>query len=281
MRIRSLPAVSAVIVLLSLAFHSNARAANLLFGDEFNARPTSANYDFGFWWGDSYGPNDPDSQFRLDYSQVQVSNGMLQITAQKTASRDNWNVMRPYTSGQLSTNGHFSASSYYVEMSAKLPYATGAWPALWTLPANHNDGLAEVDAVEYVGPSSGNDVTVAWHGGGIDSAHDFAPGFDPSKGFHRYGVWSRAGSLQWYIDGKLVHTYSNPVIPGNVPQYFMITLQVGGPWAGTATFAQQTMQVDYLHVFDTLPTSTPEPASALVLLACAAACSLSRYARNR
>jgi beta-glucanase (GH16 family) len=270
MRTRSLPAVSAVIVLLSLGFHSAARGANLLFGDEFNARPTSSNYDFGFWWGDSYGPDSPESQFRLDYAQVQVNNGVLQLVAQKSAGRDQWNVSRPYVSGHLSTEGHFSAASYYVEVSAKLPHAQGAWPALWTLPANHNDGLAEVDAIEYVGPASGGDVTVAWHGGGVHAANDFDPGFDPSSGFHRYGVWSRAGRLEWYIDGKHVHTYANAVIPGNVQQYFMLTLQVGGDWPGTATFQQQVMEVDYLRVFDTLPAApTPEPTGALALVACA------------
>ena len=116
-----------------------------------------------------------------------------------------------WTSGVVTTYGHFEFDGGYLQVRAKMPTANGDWPAIWMLPgpgANTSTDNFEIDLVE-AGMTAGYpaDQNLSYHvheqpaawGGNFDT------GVNLGGGFHTYGLdWVPGQSITWYFDGRQV-----------------------------------------------------------------------------
>jgi beta-glucanase (GH16 family) len=160
--------------------------------------------------------------------QVNVGDGVLHLTAtrgQVTGFDARGRARRfPFTSGMVTTAGHFEFTYGRVEFEARAPRGRGMWPALWLLPADGSP-RPEIDVMEAYGEDTWQ-VFLSYHAqhGGV--AQQIAFVNDISAGWHIYALdWSR-GSLIWYLDGRRWFTV-NQNVPTK-PMYLVANLAVSG-----------------------------------------------------
>lgn len=120
------------------------------WSDEFNYTgtpdPDKWGYDLG---GNGWGNNE--LQYYTDDSRnVLVGDGVLKITAIKEEIEG-----MNYSSSRLVTRNKGDFLYGRVEVSAKLPFGRGTWPAIWMLPTDWKYGgwpdSGEIDIMEHVG----------------------------------------------------------------------------------------------------------------------------------
>ena len=207
------------------------------WADEFNDNSLDG-WRTNIWWGSNAGIGDE----RTSPANVSVSGGTLNLTATKSGSS--------YTSGLVTTDDLHEFQYGYVEARIDLPAGVGFWPAFWMLPGNHDDGLGEIDIMEWVGHEP-DWFHANYHvdGDGDDTESDRV-GFDLSEGYHTYAVNWQKDEITWYIDGNEFHRSKNYT---QTPMYVILNLAVGGDWAGSPNDSTQfpsTMKVDYVRVWD-------------------------------
>ncbi len=197
----------------------------------------------------------------LNINPFSVNNGVLSITAAKADSSVQsalWGYQ--YTSGLLTTEKTFSQQYGYFEIRADLPTGQGMWPAFWLLPTNGTKP-AELDVFENV---NGEDrVYQTVHSGSTGTAMQdaFATAVSGlTAGFHTYGMNWSAETITWYVDGQAVGQIATPS-DMHSPMYLLIDLAVGGDWAGNAdaSFASDSLKVDYVHAYSTANTMASQP----------------------
>ena len=90
---------------------------------------------------------------------MSVTDGVLRLRADERSVVGLEGSVFPYSSGMVSTGRHRYETSHmtrftfqygYVEMRAQIPSGQGLWPALWMLPATH-DERPEIDVMEVLG----------------------------------------------------------------------------------------------------------------------------------
>ncbi len=133
-----------------------------------------------------------------------------------------------YTSGLLTTEGRFSQTYGYFEITLRVPAVRGTWPAFWLLPVDRS-WPPELDVVEILG----HDPATAYF-----TVHPGAPGHpvrtaDPSRRPVTYGVLWGPATTTWYVDDVEVYSQPTPAAM-NKPMYLLVDLAVGGPgsWPG-------------------------------------------------
>lgn len=155
-----------------------------------------------------------------------------------------------YSSGMISTRGHYTQQYGYFEMRARWSGGRGVWPAFWLLPKG-GGWPPEIDIVEAHGDKPVD---------AFQSTHSKVAGDDtrrvrlPSgtgQDFHTYGVLWRAKTIDYYIDG--VKTGSRPT-PGDmhVPMYILANLAMGGAWPGdpdASTPNPAYMEIDFIRAW--------------------------------
>lgn len=243
----------------------------LSFSDEFsgNALNTS-KWNYGFGWGSPY------SNAFLECtspSQVRVSSGVLTITPKNEAltidtCKRGPNDYGKYTSGALQTRNKFSQQHGYFEVRMKGAQGSGFVSAFWGKRAD-DTWPPEIDVVEILGKNKRYYHTVhhvSPYTGSTDrwnSGNNFAE-FDPTAGFHTYGVEWSPTFIKWYVDGKLVKTYQDyPNIPSVMSMvngqafYWILNLHIGTTppvWQDmgqpdSSTNWSSTMQVDWVRIW--------------------------------
>jgi beta-glucanase (GH16 family) len=226
---------------------------SIAFDDEFNSTTLNPVWHTAQYWDTTSTVVGGGELEAYDSSGVTVSGGELHLTARADNS---YGV--PYVSGMVNTGGEEYNPSYpsfsflhgYMEVRAKIPSGQGLWPALWLMPASHNDSNGEIDALEVLGGSpstayftvhrNGNYQQVIWNG------------IDLSQGFHTYGMDWEADHVSWYIDGTLVGTMTNTSLICPEAMYPIMNLAVGGSWGGPPNAATQfpaSMDVDYIRIW--------------------------------
>lgn len=171
---------------------------------------------------------------------------------------------QPYVSGVLTTrdNGHSQLFGYW-EISARLPDAEGAWPALWLLPTHEQwptgiavlseidimEGIADVVNGVYHASMHTNETGVMVHSADneVHTAEDLA------GEFHRYGLLWDADYIVWYFDGVEVKCRKTPKDMLDTPRHLLMNLAVGG-WAGQPNLADYpaSFDIEYVRIY-TLP----------------------------
>lgn len=193
----------------------------------------------------------------------QDGHGNLVIEARKgnAAGYHCWYGPCRYTSGQISTKGHFSFTYGRIEARIKIPYGQGIWSAFWLLGDNCDKvgwpTCGEVDIMENVsnqpdtvygtvhGPGYSSGTYRLQHGKFADDFHIFALQWDPNH-------------LYFMVDGITYHTISRTTFakPGDWvydhPFHIILNLPVGGVWPGNPNFTTafpQRMDVSYVRVY--------------------------------
>ena len=202
-------------------------ASQLIFSDNFSGTsldPTkwstymTSRAANGWPWMSGPGGGSALGSAYLDYdepSAVSV-NGGLNLTATPGSSTSGFS----WTSGVVTTYGHFQFDGGYVQAVAKLPTANGDWPAIWMLPgpgASTTTDNFEVDLVEAgmtAGFPAAQNLSYHLHEQPSQWGGNFNTGVDLSSGFHTYGLdWVPGQSITWYFDGQQVAQVTSAQFP--------------------------------------------------------------------
>ena len=242
----------------------------LVWADEFieNSPPNSGKWSYDTGYGENGWGNDEWQQYTSDPSNVNVSDGFLEITARcdsgECGKRDG-----SITSARIKTEDKFSIKYGNIQARIKTPFGAGMWPAFWMLGSNFKtDGwpkCGEIDIMEmsYVfWDNKTTNFTTHWFDEGL-----FPPGSRNFYGeeisfpepltddYHVYEMDWDANRIIGKIDGQTY--YTNYIEPDTMEEFlndFFIILNVGvggslggvpdpGPW-------EYTMSVDWVRVYE-------------------------------
>ncbi len=179
-------------------------------------------------------------------SQVNVSGGTLNLVAKQESTQglDSSGAAKTYTcrSGMVSSKPGFNFTYGLIQISAKLPYGPGLWPALW-LAATNDQWPPELDIMEhwYSEPQAkvyDHTVGKKYIGGPVPTPANL------SAGFHTYSLLWTKDRVTWYLDGAQVFTTTS-----YVPQqamYFIANVADDSTAAGACT---GTMQIQSVKVW--------------------------------
>ena len=209
---------------------------------------------------------------------VYVRNGMLHLVsrAKKTANKvyepsaDKWprNIkFQPFASGSVTTEG-VRLFSYpgRLEFRARIPKATGVWPAIWTMHVNKYQWPAngEIDILEHISQEPNKVYSIfRWGLGGgqreckvVRTMH--IPNY--SAEFHTYILEWDEQTMRILIDDHEVGRvnvadadYPNGDNPLRTPCYIIMNTAIGGPgtWAESPRPDQYpvTFLIDYVRFY--------------------------------
>jgi beta-glucanase (GH16 family) len=216
-----------------------------VWGDEFSGTELDTTL-----WTTNYPYNRSPQHGELEaYSPtaVTVANGFLRLTATRQPLNG-----QPYTSGIVTSAGHFSWQYGVAEIRLQTPAGVGYWPAFWTMNIPFGSFPPEIDMLEL----KGGQPSTLWMGhywGTWPTVFGFQKtwtGANFTTGFHTVTVEWQPTHLIWYVDGV-----RRAATRKNVPQtamYLIANLAVGGTFAGNptpATVFPGVMQVDYIRVW--------------------------------
>ena len=172
----------------------------LAFSDEFDG----SSVDRSKWTDESSaeadrGHGNPDNG-QLEWNQFDncsVSGGELTMTARRERFEE-----YEWTSCLLTSTPAFAFQYGYIEERAIFPAAKGFWPAFWTWQAPEVDHPVETDVYEFY--STRRDEIHFTQRTGGETGCRWRPTFDPTSGFHTYGVAIEPTGTTWYVDGVKV-----------------------------------------------------------------------------
>lgn len=193
-----------------------------------------------------------------DYSpsQIKVSNGTLQITAQ----RDNQGA---WHSGEVYSKWNYTYGEFEVRMALSAT-GQGVWPAAWMMgTADDWPSNGEIDMIENINGTSTVYGTI--HGGNSIPWQQWSLGaqFSPIDitQYHTYKIIKSPGVISWWIDGAKRAEWHQSDMPsgpnGNVwpfenhRNFGLLNLAIGGNWPGpsdASTPNNIVMYVDYFTV---------------------------------
>jgi len=256
-----------LVALLGCKEDEQPREYGLIWQDEFDGPAGQLpdaerwRFDLGTNWGN----------LQLEYDTDRAENvsldgsGNLAITA-----REEEFAGQSYTSGRIKTKGLFEQTHGRFEARIKLPVGQGIWPAFWLLGADIDEvgwpTCGEIDIMEYLGHEP-RVLHGTIHGPGhygdnaVSGRHVLAQG-GFNLGFHVFAVEWTEDSIKWLVDGYTYQTVTPADLPHgatwvyNHPFFIILNLAVGGRWPGPpdeSTVFPQTMLVDYVRVYGTLP----------------------------
>ncbi|KCV83824.1 glycoside hydrolase family protein [Actibacterium atlanticum] len=236
----------------------------LTFAEEFSEDPAYyAGHNVDGVWATSYAPHlhdgrwaeaNGEGQYFTDPDQADlpevfdVADGAITITATPlTPEQQALADGQAYSSGILTTELSFAASSGYIEIRADVPDEQGFLSAFFLLPED-GDWSAEIDVFEILGNDADTLYTNVWNDGVDDSeAFDIA---GLSDGYHTYGLLWTEDTIEWYVDGVLVRTEPNTI---DEPMYLATALIVDSTWTGNpdeTTDFSDGLSIDYIHVYE-------------------------------
>ena len=262
------------------------QSLSLIWSDEFNS-VTSSNVDntkWNFESGNNGGWGNNELEFYTGRTNnAFVAGGLLHIHAQventNVVNGTTTNIFR-FTSARMKTQGLFWTLYGRIEWRARFPSGVGMWPALWMMGTNIVGtpwpGCGEIDVVE-------NNGTPNFEQGSIHSGTDATQVYNFTSGdsvtnFHVYDLdWvsnsSTSVSITWSVDGVAYETQTSwgssttnaYPFPFNQPFFLLMNLATGGNYVGNpstnsiAASLPQEIQVDYVRVYQFVPTTIPPP----------------------
>lgn len=239
----------------------------LVWFDEFsNATIDGANWTHETG-GSGWGNNELEYYTNRNVNSY-VENGSLVIEARKESYGG-----KNYTSARMITKGKKYFTYGKIEARIKLPYGQGIWPAFWMLGENISTvgwpKCGEIDIMELIGGGANDKKvygTVHWESNGHASYggnYSLGTGIFADN-YHVFTIVWNTKSIQWFVDGSKYVTID--ITPAGLAafhknQFIILNLAVGGNWPGNpdaSTIFPQKMYVDYVRVYQEVPTSTNE-----------------------
>lgn len=215
---------------------------NLTFDSEFNGNSLDASQWSTGWFGSgvTVGPNSLEQEC-MDPSQVSVTGGALNLSA-VAKSETCGGTTQPFTSGMVTTNGHYDFTYGYMEARIWLPGSASVddWPAFWMIGPSW-PGSGEIDVMEGLGGL----VQAHLHA----SANSMGPLTGKGSfagGWHTFAANWEPGSITFYYDGVSIGTFTS-LVP-SAPMYLILNLSLSTSETSPNT-APADMKVDYVRVW--------------------------------
>ena len=261
----------------------HAQEWRLVWSDEFTdkGRPDSATWNFerGF-------VRNHEAQWYQEQNAWQ-EDGLLIIEARREQGRPNptyqpnsrqWARQRKdidYTSACLTTQGKRTFLYGRLEVAARIPTASGAWPAIWTLGSDLPwPSCGEIDVMEFyrindvphilANAAWGSDepYQAVWNSSKVAFAHfnDHDPLW--AQHFHVWRMDWDERLIRLYLDDELLNEiplsstvngrvghYTNPF---HRPQYILLNLALGGDNGGSIDNEALPLryEIDYVRLYE-------------------------------
>jgi beta-glucanase (GH16 family) len=230
-------AVAAVASLTVFAGNSPASASalprgwRLVFDSNFAATAVKGTVNPKTWttcfpWATPKGCTNYGTGTELEWylpSQVRVTSGVLSLTATRkaTAGLNAAGKAAKYScrSGMVTTFKSLRFKYGFVQVTARLPFRSGLWPAFWLGAANQK-WPPEIDIMEHWGAQTVTKLYLHPLHGPRQGAIYNAP--TAGTGWHTWRLLWTKSRLTWYYDNKMTYTTTT-----NVPQqamYFIANL---------------------------------------------------------
>lgn len=253
----------------------------LVWNDEFNneGQPDSKVWSFE----KGFTRNEELQWYQSD--NAVCKNGVLTIAGRKEqiknsnydAASNNWQKNREYagyTSSSLKTEGKKEFQYGRFEIRAKIPTASGAWPAIWTLgnsmewPSN-----GEIDIMEYyrikdvphilANTAWGTDkrFNAKWDSSATPFSHFLEKDANWADKFHIWRMDWDEEYIRLYLDDELLnetsleYTYNGSLgknkNPFRQPHYLLLNLAIGGINGGVPDDSAFPLvyEIDYIRVY--------------------------------
>ena len=254
----------------------------LVWSDEFNTdgRPDPATWSFE----QGFVRNHEDQWYQPDNAWQQ--DGLLIIEARRDdrpnptyrPNARHWGAQRErisYTSACLHTRGKRDFLYGRMEVSARIPTAGGAWPAIWTLGSGMEwPSCGEIDQMEFyringvphilanVAWGSDQRYQAVWRSRRVPFTHFLQKDPDWAQQFHVWRMDWDEYSIRLYLDDGLLNEVPlsatvNGAIgqhtnPFTKPQYILLNLALGGDNGGAIDDAAFPMryEIDYVRIYE-------------------------------
>lgn len=259
---------------------------NLKWSDDFEGNELNLND----WNIETHAPgwvNNELQEYTDSSDNIYVENGNLVLKPIKTVD-SNGNVY--YTSGRVNTQNKHDFKYGLFEARVKVPKGQGFLPAFWMMPTNENlygqwPRCGEIDIMEVLGNKTDTSYGTIHYG----NPHSESQGEYTleegsfSEEYHTFSAEWEPGKINWYVDGKLIHTendwYSVTEGQGEItypapfdqPFYMILNLAVGGDWPGnpddTTDIDNAAYCIDYVKVYqkDSYNENVTKPEKEVVL----------------
>lgn len=227
----------------------------MVFSDEFEG----STLDRGRWADFSTaepdaGRGNPGNQ-QLEWNQAancRVGNHELVMTARRQAVRSPSGTAYEWTSCLITSVPSYRFQYGYIEERSIMPAARGFWPAFWTWQARGVEKHTETDVYEYY--SDNRRRLYGTQYSGARARCDIKPEFDPSGGWHTYGVAIEPTGTTWYVDGMQV--CSSPVTSDGETN-IISNLAVYSKIPPTADTTSASKHVDYIRAWQRPGSANP------------------------
>jgi beta-glucanase (GH16 family) len=180
-------------------------------------------------------------------SQVQVENGKLALTAQRTPTEgaDVNGKPKAYTcrSGMVTTYDSFSFKYGIAQVTARLPFGKGLWPAIWFIPAD-GSWPPEIDVVEHWDTRPTASATLHYGKQNLQQ-RGTVPFPQADQGWHTYTLYWTPTRITVYYDDTLALT-TTADIPQQ-PMYLLLDLANENDAPGSC---DGTMYVKSVNIWD-------------------------------
>jgi beta-glucanase (GH16 family) len=157
-------------------------------------------------------------------SQDMVSGGVLHLVAELTPTLGQTHEGAPKEyycrSGMVTTYPNFRFEYGYLQVVARIPLATGLWPALW-LAASNQQWPPEIDILEHWGTNT-HTAGVYFHPVGAAELAVHPATANLSVGWHTFGLYWTPSKLAWFIDGREVMSADQQLLHQSM--YFIANL---------------------------------------------------------
>ncbi len=189
---------------------------------------------------------------------------------------DSWRLNRKYaeySSGSINTRGKYEFLYGRLEVRAKIPAVSGAWPAIWTLGSGMPwPSCGEIDLMEFYQVNGeptilanvawGNDrpYNAVWDNSKTPFTHFLEKDPDWASKFHVWRMDWDEESIKLYLDDELLNTtplsrtvngsIGDHTNPFKSPQYILLNLAMGEN-GGEIDESNLPMlyEVDYVRVY--------------------------------
>ena len=176
-----------------------------MFADEFSGSAVdTSKWAFRSYAEADNGQGNKGNQ-QLEWNQAancSVGNGALTITAKPDSITSPSGVHYDWSSCLITSTPSYAFQYGYIEERAQFPSQAGFWPGFWTWQVPGLNQWVETDAYEYYSDNPSRLYLTQHSGSGGQCVVN--PGFDPSGGFHTYGVDVAPTGTTWYVDGRAV-----------------------------------------------------------------------------
>ena len=287
---QKLPTWLMLSVLCAAVPRAAAQQWQLVWSDEFTVegRPDAStwSYERGF-------VRNHEAQWYQEENAWQ-HDGLLIIEARREQNRSNptykadsrqWGRQRPtidYTSACVTTQGKRTFRYGRLEVSARIPTASGAWPAIWTLgTARPWPSCGEVDVMEFyridgkphilANAAWGSDerYKAVWNSRRVPFTHFTDRDPQWALQFHTWRMDWDEQSIRLFLDDELLNeiplattvngSIGNHANPFTEPQYILLNLALGGDNGGPIDDSALPMryEIDYVRLYEKVDLVNP------------------------